>query len=462
MKKLITAAAILTAAAFVCAAVGCSKKEAIAPTTPAPGLQSDLYTDADLVWEENFDGDQLNMDNWKYEEHEAGWVNKELQSYGTSTENTYVKDGCLVIQALKNKKTNEYTSGRINTFGKHAFKYGRFEARLKVPSGKGFLPAFWMMPSSEGYYGPWPRCGEIDIMEVLGDETKRVFGTIHYGEPHTQQQGKYTLEQGDFSKEFHVYALEWDPGEFRWYIDGKLYYKTNEWFTRPRANGDGRPYPAPFNKQFYIILNLAVGGTWVGYPEKNAKFAENARLIVDYVRVYQKKEYDENVTMPEKVVVLREPDAEGNYVQNSKFTEKEDMNDGSGWDFYTAGGGEGSATIGGGALTIKTKKAGSLEYSVQIFHVGIPIEEGCTYEFSFDAKASAPRTMLAAVSAPERNWIRYFKDTKVELTKKEQHFSFNFTMKDKTDAMGRVEFNMGNQGSTADIVIKNVVVKKVK
>ncbi|MBQ4014409.1 MAG: hypothetical protein II610_04045, partial [Treponema sp.] len=94
MKKLITAAAILTAAAFVCAAVGCSKKEAIAPTTPAPGLQSDLYTDADLVWEENFDGDQLNMDNWKYEEHEAGWVNKELQSYGTSTENTYVKDGC--------------------------------------------------------------------------------------------------------------------------------------------------------------------------------------------------------------------------------------------------------------------------------------------------------------------------------------------------------------------------------
>ena len=432
---------IVCAAAFAfCLSACAQKKDVIAPQAPAPGLQSDLYTDADLVWEENFDGDQLNMDNWKYEIHEAGWVNKELQSYGTSTQNTYVKDGCLVIQALKNKKTNEYTSGRINTFGKHVFKYGRFEARLKVPSGKGFLPAFWMMPSSEGYYGPWPRCGEIDIMEVLGDETKRVFGTIHYGEPHTQQQGKYTLEEGDFSKEFHVYALEWDPGEFRWYIDGKLYYKTNEWFTRPRANGDGRPYPAPFNKQFYLILNLAVGGTWVGYPEKNAKFAENARLIVDYVRVYQKKEYDENVKMPEKVIVLREPDAEGNYVQNSKFTEKEDMNDGTGWDFYTAGGGEGSATIGGGELKVKTKKAD---------------------EFSFDAKASAPRTILAAVSAPERNWIRYFKDTKVELTKKLQHYSFNFSMKQDTDPMGRVEFNMGNQGSTADVVIKNVVVKKV-
>ena len=124
------------AAAMLFLAFGCSqKKDVIAPATPAPALQSDLYTDADLVWEENFDGDQLNMDNWKYEEHEAGWVNKELQSYGTSTENTYVKDGCLVIQALKNKKTNEYTSGRINTFGKHVFKYGRFEARLKVPSG---------------------------------------------------------------------------------------------------------------------------------------------------------------------------------------------------------------------------------------------------------------------------------------------------------------------------------------
>lgn len=453
---------IVCAAAFTfCLSACAQKKDVIAPQAPAPGLQSDLYTDADLVWEENFDGDQLNMDNWKYEIHEAGWVNKELQSYGTSTQNTYVKDGCLVIQALKNKTTNEYTSGRINTFGKHVFKYGRFEARLKVPSGKGFLPAFWMMPSSEGYYGPWPRCGEIDIMEVLGDETKRVFGTIHYGEPHTQQQGKYTLEEGDFSKEFHVYALEWDPGEFRWYVDGKLYYKTNEWFTRPRANGDGRPYPAPFNKQFYIILNLAVGGTWVGYPEKNAKFEENARLIVDYVRVYQKKSYDENVKMPEKVIVLREPDADGNYVRNSKFTESEDMGDGTGWDFYTAGGGEGSATIGGGELKVKTKKAGSLEYSVQIFHTGIPIEKGCTYEFSFDAKASAPRTILAAVSAPERNWIRYFKDTKVELTKKLQHYSFNFSMKQDTDPMGRVEFNMGNQGSTADVVIKNVVVKKV-
>ncbi|MBO4546682.1 MAG: family 16 glycosylhydrolase [Treponema sp.] len=461
MKKLIAAAPFLAIAVLLLA--GCSqKKEAIAPTTPAPGLQSDLYTDADLVWEENFDGDSLNMDNWKFETHEPGWVNAELQAYVTSPENTYVKDGCLVIQALKNKKTNEYTSGRINTFGKHVFKYGRFEARIKVPSGKGFLPAFWMMPSSEGYYGPWPRCGEIDIMEVLGDETNRAFGTIHYGEPHTQQQGKYTLTEGDFSKEFHVYAVEWDPGEFRWYVDGKLYYKTNEWFTRPRANGDGRPYPAPFNKHFYIILNLAVGGTWVGYPEKNAKFAENARLIVDYVRVYQKKFYDENVKMPEKKIVLREPDADGNFVRNSKFTEKEDMGDGAGWDFYTAGGGEGTATIGNGALTIKTKKAGSLEYSVQIFHVGIPIEKGCTYEFSFDAKASSPRTMLAAVSAPEHNWIRYFKDTKVELTKKEQHFSFNFTMKDDTDPMGRVEFNMGNQGSTADIVIKNVVVKKVE
>lgn len=455
MKKILA----LCSAALVFAFSACAQKnDAIAPATPAPGLQSDVYTDADLVWEDNFDGDQLNMDNWKYESHEAGWVNKELQSYGPSTDNTYVKDGCLVIQAIK-KKGGIYTSGRINTYGKRGFKYGRFEARLKVPNGKGFLPAFWMMPVSEGYYGPWPRCGEIDIMEVLGDDTSRVYGTIHYGDPHAERQGKKNID-GDFSKDFHVFALEWEPSEFRWYVDGQLYYKTSEWYTKT-ASGKPRPYPAPFDKQFYIILNLAVGGVWPGNPPANAKFAENARLVVDYVRVYQKKEYDENVTMPEKVVVLREPDADGNYVQNPRFEEKENMNDGTGWDFYTAGGGVGSATIGGGELKVKTKNAGTLEYSVQIFHTGIPIEEGCTYEFSFDAKASAPRTILAAVSAPERNWIRYFKDTKVELTKKEQHYSFNFTMKDKTDAMGRVEFNMGNQGSTADVVIKNVVIKKV-
>lgn len=417
------------------------------------------YTSADLVWQDNFDGNTLNTADWNYETHAPGWVNSELQSYGPSTENTYVKNGCLVIQAIKNG--NKYTSGRINTYGKHIFKYGRFEARAKVPSGKGFLPAFWMMPNNEGLYGQWPKCGEIDIMEVLGDDTNRCFGTIHYGEPHTQRQGTYSLPKGDYSKEFHVFAVEWEPGEIRWYVDDVLYYTANEWFTK-YPSGTAKPYPAPFNQPFYIILNLAVGGDWPGNPDSKTKFAENAQLVVDYVKVYQKKSYDENVKLPDLSSKMRKPDASGNFVLNSGFTVQENMGDGKGWDLYTAGGGKAKAEIAKNELKVTTENCGTLDYSVQIIQPGIPMEMGSKYQFSFDAYADAPRTIIAAISAPERNWIRYFPDTKVQLEKGRKHYSFEFSMNELTDPMGRVEFNMGNQNSTATVHITNVQVKKIK
>lgn len=121
------------------------------------GTEATENSDYKLVWEDEFEGDRLNMDDWNFEYHEPGWVNAELQEYVDSEKNTYVKDGKLYIQALKEIIDGKpyYTSGRINTQGKHDFQYGRFEARAKVPSGKGFLPAFWMMPTEEGYYGQW-------------------------------------------------------------------------------------------------------------------------------------------------------------------------------------------------------------------------------------------------------------------------------------------------------------------
>ena len=250
-----------------------------------------------LVWEDDFDGTELNMDDWNYEYHEPGWVNNELQEYVDSKENIFVKDSNLILKAIKREKEGKvcYTSGRVNTQNKHDFKYGRFEARLKVPSGKGFLPAFWMMPTEEEFYGQWPKCGEIDIMEVLGDQLETNYGTIHYGEPHEQNQGSYTLAEGDFSGEYHVYACEWEPGEIRYYVDGKKYHTVNNWFTKKEGESE-KEYPAPFNQLFYIILNVAVGGNWPGNPEPDAVFAENAEMWIDYVRVYQKDSYDENVT----------------------------------------------------------------------------------------------------------------------------------------------------------------------
>lgn len=245
-----------------------------------------------LIWQDDFDGDSLNLKDWNYEYHEPGWVNAELQEYVDSKENIYVKDGNLIIQARKIVDENgnvSYTSGRVNTQNKHDFLYGRFEARIKVPKGRGFLPAFWMMPTEEDFYGQWPKCGEIDIMEVLGDKLTTCYGTIHFGEPHTQKQGTYTLNQGDFFNEYHVYACEWEPEEIRFYVDGEHYFTVNEWFTK-KDGQDKEKYPAPFNQPFYIILNVAVGGNWVGYPDENTQFGENARMVVDYVRVYQKTE----------------------------------------------------------------------------------------------------------------------------------------------------------------------------
>jgi beta-glucanase (GH16 family) len=421
---------------------------------------SSTYTDADLVWEGDFNGDKLNTSDWNYEYHEPGWVNSELQKYVDSAENVYVKDGHLVIQALKKTDQNgkvTYTSGRINTQHKHDFKYGRFEARIKVPEGKGFLPAFWMMPTEENLYGQWPKCGEVDIMEVLGDATTKAYGTVHFGEPHAQRQGTYTLPSGDFASEFHVYACEWDPGEIRFYLDGNLYHKTSDWFTK--RNGFGEvTYPAPFDQNFYIILNLAVGGNWPGNPDDTTKFADNAQMVVDYVKVYQKKSYDENVEKPVTAVAGRNVDKNGNYVHNPDFSAPENLADGKGWNFLTAGKGKASAEISGGMLNIMTTNCGELDYSVQVVQPNIYLEKGCGYKFSFDAWADADRTIIPAITAPNVGWIRYFPDTKTAITTEKKTYSFNFEMKATDDPTARVEFNLGNQGSTATVHITNVSV----
>lgn len=416
-----------------------------------------------LVWADEFNSyeGELSKDDWNYEAHQVGWVNSELQKYVASSDYAFVKDGELIIQPVKNDD-GSYVSGRVNTSGKHDFTYGIFEARLKVPEGKGFLPAFWMMPTDENLYGQWPKCGEIDIMEVLGDSTNRQYGTLHFGEPHTQKQGTYELHDGgDFSKEYHVFAVEWEPGMFRWYVDGNLFYENNDWFTK-RDGEEEKPYPAPFNQPFHMILNVAVGGSWPGYPDETTIFDERAAMYVDYVHVYQKDSYDENVEKPVKVFNDREPDETGNYVNNSSFSEEEDLTDNVDWKFLLLNGGEGNAEIKDDEIVISSTNAGSEEYSVQLVQPDMPLHKGEKYRLSFDAYADEGRTMITAVTAPEVDWIRYFPDTKVELTGEWQTYSFEFDMEEEDDDKGRVEFNMGKQDSTATIHITNVRLEKVQ
>ena len=431
-----------------------------AEDTAAPDI--DIPEGYHLVWNDEFDGDKLSEEDWNYEAHEPGWVNHELQEYIPSEDYAFVKDGNLVIKPVKIEESGliAYRSGRVNTQNKHDYKYGRFEAKIKVPRGKGFLPAFWMMPKDESYYGQWPKCGEIDIMEVLGDSTKVNYGTLHYGEPHKQSQGMYDLASGDFSEEYHAFAIEWEPGEIRWYCDGNEYHKTSDWFTAVDGE-DEKPYPAPFDQPFHVILNVAVGGDWPGDPDSSTVFDEHAFMYVDYIRIFQKDSYDENVTRPVKEVSLREPDETGNLVYNSDFSEKEDLSDDENWKFLLFNGGEGEAVIGDNEIIITSTNEGTEEYSVQLVQPKMPMEEGCSYEFSFEAYADEPRTIKPAITAPDVDWIRYFPDTPVDLTNEWQTFKFDIDMTNKTDDNGRVEFNMGKQGSTATVHIRNVkLIKK--
>lgn len=172
------------------------------------------------MWEDNFDGDCLDLNNWNYETHEPGWVNNELQEYTSDSRNIYVENGNLILKGIKEETEDgvKYTSGKVTTQNKRDYKYGRFEARLKVPEGQGLWPAFWMMPTNENLYGSWPRCGEIDIMEILGHEPNKAYGTIHYGNPHKESQSAFVLNNGTFADDYHVFAVEWEPNEMRFYI----------------------------------------------------------------------------------------------------------------------------------------------------------------------------------------------------------------------------------------------------
>jgi len=248
------------------------------------------YEGYELVFEDHFDAAELDRSNWNVELHEPGWVNEELQEYVDSKETICLQNSKLLIRPIRTVHEDgriSYISGRISTRRKRDFTYGLFEARLKVPKGKGYLPAFWLMTTDEKQYGQWPVCGEIDIMEIMGNHTRTNHGTIHYGLPHEQNQGTVTLSEGDFSEEYHDFALKWEPGVIRWYVDGRLFHEVKQWYSTDEG-GVSKPFPTPFDHDMYIILNLAVGGNWVGYPDETTDF-EYAVFEVDYVRAYQKK-----------------------------------------------------------------------------------------------------------------------------------------------------------------------------
>ncbi|MFZ9033887.1 MAG: family 16 glycosylhydrolase, partial [Anaerohalosphaeraceae bacterium] len=246
------------------------------------------YVGYTLVWSDEFDGTEIDHSNWQHEVGDS-WYNNELQSYTPRPHNSYVADGDLVIVALNESYGgNQFTSARMITRSKADFKYGRIEARMKLPGGGGMWPAFWMMPT-HSLYGSWAASGEIDIMEAANTPTW-IAGNIHFGgeSPLNNSSGstKYYGGGEDFSQDYHVYSLEWDPTEIRWFCDGNWYKTETNWWTG--SYSDNSTFPAPFDEEFYIILNVAVGGNYPGCLDPScitATFPQEMR--VDYVRVYQ-------------------------------------------------------------------------------------------------------------------------------------------------------------------------------
>lgn len=235
-----------------------------------------------LVWSDEFTGTTLNTTNWNYETGGGGWGNNELQNYTSGTNNAYIENGNLIIEAKKERiGSNAYSSARLTTKGKRKFTYGKFEIRAKVPATTGLWPAIWMLGENIDQVG-WPACGEIDIMEAINKETpSKTYGTAHWGvnpASHLSKGGYYVLPSGHYSDDYHVFTVEWDANSIQWFFDGNKFYTVNKGEITGGNN--------PFNGDFFLILNVAVGGNWPGSPDANSIFPQ--KMVVDYVRIYQK------------------------------------------------------------------------------------------------------------------------------------------------------------------------------
>jgi len=268
-----------------------------------------------LVWNDEFDGPAIDRSKWDfdlgngfydYRLHEwvPGWGNEELQYYTGDEENVQLRDSCVFIRAVKAPLHGcGYTSARLKTkardgrllFGK---LYGRIEVRARVPWGKGLWPAIWMLPVDDKY-GGWAASGEIDLMEIVGEEPHEVLNSLHFGSSYPRRSlitTTHRLPGGSRVSDWHTYSVEWEPGEVRFFVDHVQTCTYRHWWSCSRleagqgvqatAETDLNPWPAPFDQPFYLLMNVAVGGNFPGHPNAQTQFP--AELVIDWVRVYDK------------------------------------------------------------------------------------------------------------------------------------------------------------------------------
>ncbi len=287
-------------------------------TASLPAQQSPVSgrTGWRLIWSDEFASAVIDTSRWGFDlgngftadsgkTFVSGWGNDELQCYTNDTANVFVRGGQLHLRAMPSTRDGcPYTSGRLKTRrpdGRALFaqRYGRFEFRAKLPVGRGLWPALWMLPQDDAY-GTWAASGEIDVMEARGQTPTTVLGTLHYGArwPNNTFTGAdYILPGQGTIADFHTYAVEWDPGRIRWFVDGVLTQTQRFWWsssaqngrqgTKPTSNAELNPWPAPFDRPFYLIMNLAVGGNFLGPPDASTSFP--GEMLVEFVRVYARR-----------------------------------------------------------------------------------------------------------------------------------------------------------------------------
>ena len=339
-----------------------------------------------IVWSEEFNKDVLKEEFWNTETRAPGWTDGEKQEYAGS-ECIEVKDGCLSIRpkiTTNDSGEMRYISGRITSFGKKDFTYGKIIVRLKAPKAKGILSYIRLMPS-EGYdaasgnYKDFPLHGQIDMVEIAGSRTDEAVSRIVFGYPYTERSGSFQRLNTDFSSDFHIFSCEWDQDEIIFACDGKEYYRTSYWFSRTGENEE--PHPAPFNKPFHLIIGVAAGSDKLGKgADKQAEIEGNdAELLVDYVRVYQKPRYNRQVNRPARVLSLNTEDS-GNVNNNNAFYVAEgDLN--------------ASVSFMEDELIITPSYISGISGETRLMQGGFSFKKGESYEFSFDGRADEERTI---------------------------------------------------------------------
>lgn len=377
-----------------------------------------------LIWQDEFDGDAVDSEKWGYDIgnwllnesgglESYGWGNNEKQFY--TDKNATVADSILTIAAKKEAYTDavqgsyDYTSARMTTKSHFSTCGGKIEVRARVDGGKSLWPAIWMLPE-DTVYGKWAASGEIDIMEGWGSTPEKVCGTIHFGDTwpnNTYLTNDYYFPSGESAVNFHTYSLEWDEKSISWFVDGECYSTQTEWYSA------GRTYPAPFDQNFYLILNLAVGGNFDGVNGTEAEpeiFADGDRVMqIDYVRVYEK---NGSTFAPSKLVSP----------SMSMYLE----------------GGDADLSNSDNGTQIDIRNVGTLEYSVLGLYSKQAVKANQRYRVSCDVTCTVERTMRLTIE--DSSYQRYL-DEVVMISPESQHLCYEVTF--PADMEADVKFQLG-------------------